>query len=104
VTSEKNTIIFSLHYENSVSLIQTRKDQYHSLMCLISEYLDMSGFGICYGGGSCKTCGVILKEDHHSQKRFVLSCEIKIDDELAGKSVIILRTADNNLMHMASVK
>jgi hypothetical protein len=59
-------------------------------MCLISEYLDISRFGICYGGGSCKTCGVILKENGSSGKKFVLSCEVKIDDELAGKSVIIL--------------
>jgi hypothetical protein len=90
VTSEKNTIIFSLHHDSSVSLIQTREGQYQSLMCLISEYLDMPRFGICYGGGSCKTCGVILKGNCNSQKKFVLSCEVKIDDELANQSVIIL--------------
>jgi hypothetical protein len=88
--SEKNTIIFTLHHEGAVSLIQTREDRYHSLMCLISEYLDIPRFGICYGGGSCKTCGVILRENCNSQKKFVLSCEVKIDDELANKSVIIL--------------
>jgi hypothetical protein len=59
-------------------------------MCLISEHLHISRFGICYGGGSCKTCGVILKERCSSGKKFILSCEVKIDDELAGKSVIIL--------------
>lgn len=90
MTSEKNTIIFTLEYEGTVSLIQTREDQYHSLMCLISDYLDISRFGICYGGGCCKTCGVIIKENCNSQKKFVLSCEVKIDDELANKSVIIL--------------
>jgi len=59
-------------------------------MCLISEYLHISRFGICYGGGTCKTCGVILKESCTSEKKFVLACEIKIDDELAGRSVIVL--------------
>jgi hypothetical protein len=90
VTAEKNTIIFRLSYEGATSVIQTRKGQYDSLMCLISEYLNISRFGVCYGGGSCKTCGVILKENPGSEKKFVLACEVKIDDELANKSVIIL--------------
>lgn len=88
--SEKNTIIFSLCYEGTVSLIQTRNDRYDSLMCLINEYLNISRFGICYGGGSCKTCGVLIKENCKSEKKFILSCEVKIDEELANKSVIIL--------------
>jgi hypothetical protein len=90
VPSEKNTIIFTLHYEGTATMIQTRENQYHSLMCLISEYLDISRFAICYGGGSCKTCGVILRENCNSQKKFVLSCEVKVDDELANQEVIIL--------------
>jgi ferredoxin len=90
VNTEKNTIIFRLSYDGATNVIQTHKDQYESLMCLISEYLNISRFGVCYGGGSCKTCGVILKESHNFEKKFVLACEVKIDDELANKSVIIL--------------
>jgi ferredoxin len=90
VNAEKNTIIFRLSYDGTTNVIQTHKDQYDSLMCLISEYLNISRFGVCYGGGSCKTCGVILKESHNFEKKFVLACEVKIDDELANKSVIIL--------------
>jgi hypothetical protein len=59
-------------------------------MCLITTYFDISRFGICYGGGSCKTCGVLLKENNTAEKKFILSCEVKIDEELANKSVIIL--------------
>jgi hypothetical protein len=59
-------------------------------MCLISEYVDIPGFGICYGGGCCKTCGVMIEEANRSGKKFVLACEVRIDDELAGKSVTIL--------------
>ena len=70
--------------------MQTCKDQYGSLMELISDHLPVSGFGICYGGGSCGTCGVEIKEDCSGERKFILSCEIKIDDDLANRTVNIL--------------
>jgi len=71
--------------------MQTNKDAYESLMSLISDYLPVSGFGICYGGGCCGTCGVEVREDCSGERKFTLSCEIKIDDELANKRIILLR-------------
>lgn len=88
--SEKNTILFTIIYEGKEYQMQTRQDQYESLMCLISDHLPVSGFGICYGGGSCGTCSVEIKENYSKEKKFTLSCEIKIDDELANKRVNLL--------------
>lgn len=85
--AEKNTIIFTLVYRNKEYKMQTRKDQYRSLMCLISDHFSIAGFGICYGGGSCGTCGVEIKEKCTGTKKFVLSCEIMIDDDLVNKTI-----------------
>ena len=88
--SEKNTIIVAIYYEGKAYMLQTRAGQYGSLMCLISEHLPVRGFGVCYGGGSCGTCGVEIREECLGTRKFVLSCEIKLDDELANKTVNIL--------------
>ncbi len=87
---ERDTIIFTLSHEGRNCVIQTPKNKYESLMCLISDYIMLTRFGICYGGGSCNTCGVLLKEKGSPGKKFILSCEVKIDENLTGKSVIIL--------------
>ena len=71
--------------------MQTNEDQYESLMCLLSDYLPVSGFGICYGGGCCGTCGVEIREECSGERKFTLSCEIKINAELANKKITVLR-------------
>jgi hypothetical protein len=87
---EKDTIIFTIAFRGKEHQLQTRTQQYQSLMCLISDHFRISRFGICYGGGSCGTCGVEIKEKFTGKRKFILSCEIKIDDELVEKKVNIL--------------
>jgi ferredoxin len=87
---EKRTILFEMVYEGKAFRVQTVPEEHSSLMALISEQLPVSGFGICYGGGSCGTCGVEIKDPHAGERKFTLSCEIPIDDELAGKTVTLL--------------
>jgi hypothetical protein len=91
VKSDKNIIIFTISHEGREYQMQTNGDQYESLMSLISDHLPVSGFGICYGGGCCGTCGVEIREDCSGERKFTLSCEIKIDDELANKRIVVLR-------------
>ncbi len=90
VKSEKNTILLAIGYQDKVYHLQTCKDQYDSLMALISDHFPVPGFGICYGGGSCGTCGVEIRQECSGERKFTLSCEIKIDDELANRRVNIL--------------
>jgi hypothetical protein len=87
---EKNTIIFTLYYEGKTYQIQTREKQYGSLMCLLSENFNLKCFGVCYGGGCCGTCGVVISENAIGSGRFILSCEVQIDDEIANKVIRIL--------------
>ena len=90
MTEEKNTIFFTLNYEGRTYQIQTREDKYDSLMCLLSENFNLNCFGICYGGGCCKTCGVVISEPAAGSRKFILSCEVPIDDEIANKVISIL--------------
>ena len=87
---DKNTILFTIAFNGNEHQMQTREDQYKSLMCLISEHFRIARFGICYGGGSCGTCGVVIKDKFTGKKKFILSCEIKINEELVEKKVTIL--------------
>lgn len=87
---ENDTIIFTVSLRGKEYRIQTRTQQYPSLMCLISDHFRISRFGICYGGGSCGTCGVEIKEKFTGKRKFTLSCEINIDEELVEKKVNIL--------------
>ena len=89
--SEENTIIFTIAYLGKEFKMQAKKDQYESLMSLLSDLLPVSGFGICYGGGCCGTCGVEIMEEYSGERKFTLSCEIKIDDELSNMRVNLLR-------------
>lgn len=87
---EKNTIIFTLNYEGKPYQIQTREGKHDSLMCLLSENFNLSSFGICYGGGCCGTCGVVISEKAIGSRKFVLSCEVQVDDGIANKEITIL--------------
>ena len=85
-TFEKNTILFTLVYKNQEILVQTRRNQYYSLMSLISAYFDIPGFGLCSGMGSCGTCVVEIDGIRS------LSCDMAINDELANTWVVIQET------------
>jgi len=89
MNTEKNTILFTLVYKNQTCLIQTNRNQYHSLMTLISDHLALTGFGLCCGMGSCGTCVVEISEINSTMKRTTLSCSVQINDELANTIITI---------------
>ena len=91
--TEKNTILFTLVYQAKMYPVQTRRDQYHTLMTLISDHLSLPDFGLCCGMGSCGTCMVTIKEKHSPFERFALACEVQINDDLANTQITI---AENN--------
>ena len=43
--TEKNTILFTLVYQDKQYPAKTRRDQYHTLMALIADHLSILGFG-----------------------------------------------------------
>ena len=87
--NEKNTIIFTLVYKGEEYQVQTSRNQYRTLMTLISDYLAITGFGLCCGMGSCGTCMVEICEKNTVIKRSTLSCDVQINDELANTTIFI---------------
>lgn len=81
--AEKNTILFRLLYKDEEVQVQTSRNQYYSLMSLISDYLEISGFGLCSGMGSCGTCAVKIDGMRS------LSCDVPVNDELANTRIVI---------------
>ena len=86
---EKKTILFTLVYKKEHYPVQASKNEYHSLMTLISDHLDILGFGLCSGMGSCGTCMVTICSNNSVSGRGTLSCDIAINDELANTEVIV---------------
>lgn len=86
---EKNRINFTVNVKGKTYQLQTCEGKYDSLMCLISENFRIDSFGVCYGSGSCKTCGVVIIDKHTGAKHFTLSCEVQIDDEIANKLIMV---------------
>ena len=82
-SGEKNTILFTLIYKDEEYQVQTRERQYFSLMTLISDYLNIPGFGLCSGMGSCGTCLVDIDGS------FTLACEVAVNVELANTRIKI---------------
>ena len=87
--TEKNTIIFKLVYQDKEYQVQTRRDQYHTLMTLIADHLSILDFGLCCGMGSCGTCMVEIIEKYSPIKQCALSCDVQINDALANTTIII---------------
>ena len=87
--TEKNTILLTLVYQDKQYPVQTRKDEYHTLMTLIADQLSILGFGLCCGMGSCGTCMVKISEKHSPVEWFALSCEVQISDEIANTKITI---------------
>lgn len=89
MNDEKNTILFTIIYQDIEYPVQTNRSQYYSLMTLISDQLNIPGFGLCSGMGSCGTCMVEIQDNYSSRKRFELSCGIQINDDLSNSRIII---------------
>ncbi|MCW3092501.1 MAG: 2Fe-2S iron-sulfur cluster binding protein [Ferruginibacter sp.] len=89
MNSEKNTIIFTLVYLGKEYPVHTYRNEYHSLMVLIADYLSLPGFGLCSGMGSCGTCMVEIKENYSPYTRHTLSCDVRVNDELANTIITI---------------
>ena len=88
---EKNTIIFTLKWQDKKYQVQTKRNQYHSLMTLIADYLPIPDFGLCCGMGSCGTCTVEIYEKNALLKHSVLSCDVQINDYIANAIISIPR-------------
>lgn len=78
-----NPILFTLVYNNEDVQVQTSRNRYYSLMGLISDYLEIPGFGLCSGMGSCGTCLVTIDGIRE------LACAISVDDELANTRIVV---------------
>ena len=87
--TEKNTIIFKLVYQDKEYQVQTRRDQYHTLMSLIADHLSILDFGLCCGMGSCGTCMVEINEKYSPIRQFIISCDVQIDDALSNTTINI---------------
>ncbi len=86
---EKNTILFTLIHKEEEHRVQTRPNEFHSLMGLISERLSIPGFGICNGMGSCGTCLIDIYRKEVNAKITRFSCEMPVNDNLANTHIII---------------
>ena len=87
--TELDKILFTLEYMAKDYPVQTSKNEYYSLMTLISDYLSIPGFGLCSGMGSCGTCTIELLSKHVNVKKSMLSCGIAVNDSLANSRIII---------------
>ena len=91
MNSDETTIIFTLVFLQKEYKVYTYRNEYHSLMILIADRLDLSGFGLCSGMGSCGTCMVEIKEKFSSYSRHTLSCEVQVNDDLANTIIIVAK-------------
>ena len=85
----KNTILFTIIFQALEYKVQTRRNQYYSLMTLISDHLALPDFGLCSVMGSCGKCLVAIKDNYSNRKRTGLSCNIQINDDLSNTVIII---------------
>ena len=84
---EKYNIIFNLIYDGKEYSVYTYRNQYFSLMSLISEQSAIFGFGLYSGMGSCGTCVVYIGEENSIRRTRMLSCNVRVDEELANMIV-----------------
>jgi aerobic-type carbon monoxide dehydrogenase small subunit (CoxS/CutS family) len=87
--ADERNIPLTLIYKGETYRINTYANEYHSLMTLISDHLAISGFGLCCGMGSCGTCMVEIANKYSLITRFVLACDISINDELANTQITV---------------
>ncbi len=80
-------IIFTLEHRGVTQRVYTHKNQYYSLMTLISDQLGIAGFGICCGMGSCGTCMVAIREAGRNNWMYTLACDVCVDVNLSNAAV-----------------
>jgi ferredoxin len=86
---EMNPITFTISYQGQELPVRTYQNQYFSLMSLIVDKLQIQGFGMCSGMGSCGTCLLNIYHNKSTFERATLSCQIAIDDELANVKIVL---------------
>jgi ferredoxin len=69
--------------------LQTYRNEHPSLMALISHCLDIPGFGLCSGMGSCGTCRVTIEGPGYLPEGAFLACDIQVNDYLANTGITI---------------
>lgn len=89
MSTEKPTIIFTLIYSGIETSVYAYRNQYYSLMTLISDYMSPNGFGRCSGMGSCGTCMIDIYTKSGNLMKSTLSCNMQIDDHLANSKIIV---------------
>lgn len=77
------TILFTVEYCGEEYRAASFAGQYYSLMSLIADQIEITGFGLCNGMGSCETC--MVKIDGTT----ALACEVRVDDHLANARIRI---------------
>jgi aerobic-type carbon monoxide dehydrogenase small subunit (CoxS/CutS family) len=83
-------IRFTVIHSNSSVNIGIEKNEYFSLLTLISEKFQIPGFGLCNGMGSCGTCMVRIKYKGNTSCFYLQACQIACDELLDGAEVSIL--------------
>ena len=86
---DSNPICFSILYRGQEVPVRTYQNQYFSLMSLIADKLDIQGFGLCSGMGSCGTCLLSIYSEKNTLQRTTLSCQVRVNDELANLKIIV---------------
>ncbi|MEP6738160.1 MAG: hypothetical protein ABJA70_21725, partial [Chryseolinea sp.] len=84
-----NPITFIISYQGQELPIRTYQNQYFSLMSLIVDKLQIQGFGMCSGMGSCGTCALSIYHNKSTFERVTLSCQVSVDDELANVRIVL---------------
>jgi len=86
---ERNPITFTVVFQGQEIPVHTYENQFFSLMSLIDNRLNISGFGLCSGMGSCGTCLLSIYNEQNKLERTTLSCQLRINDELANLKIVI---------------
>lgn len=86
---EMNPITFTISHQGQELPVRTYQNQYFSLMSLIVDKLQIQGFGMCSGMGSCGTCLLSIYHNKSTIERATLSCQVAIDDELANVKIVL---------------
>lgn len=99
---------FIVHHDGETRTISTYKNEYNSLMELLSDKLYAEGFGECGGMGRCATCMVSISQSVNalegmerneaatlvkmgiSEPNVRLSCQIVVGEGLSGAEVTVL--------------
>lgn len=86
---EMNPITFTISYQGQELPVRTYQNQYFSLMALILDKVEVQGFGMCSGMGSCGTCMLTICHNRSTYEKTTLSCQVGVNDDLANVKIVI---------------